>query len=148
MSIDTENAGAEPAGLLRRLAAGAYDLLPLIALWMGGTAILLPFTAGRGIPPHNPAYQVWLIAIAYFYYTLSWQFGGQTIGMRAWRIRMVPVGAANLGWGLAGLRFGVAVLGVATLGAGVVAALFDGRRRMWHDRAARTEVLLLPKRKP
>ena len=129
------------------MAAGCYDLLPLAALWMAGTAVLLPFTGGRGIAPHNLAYQAWLVAIAYFYYTLSWQLGGQTIGMRAWRIKVVPIGETRLTRGRAALRFGVGLIAVAALGAGMLAALFDGRRRMWHDRAARTEVLLLPKRK-
>lgn len=131
--------------MARRLAAAAYDLLPLLALWMAGTAVLLPFTGGQGIAPQNLAYQAWLLAIAYGYYTLSWQYGGQTIGMRAWRIRVVAIDATSLARGRAGLRFGVAVLGVAALGAGVIAALFDRRRRMWHDRAARTEVMLVAK---
>lgn len=136
---------AVPAGLGRRLMAAAYDLLPLLALWMAGTAILLPFTGGKGIAPHNLAYQGWLVAIAYFYYTVSWRRGGQTIGMRAWRIRVVPVDAPALAWSRASLRFAVALVAVAALGAGLLASLFDRRRRMWHDRAAATEVVLLPK---
>ena len=42
--------GPALAGVFRRIAAGVYDLLPLIALWMIGTALLMPLTRG-GIAP-------------------------------------------------------------------------------------------------
>lgn len=139
---------SEPAGVARRLAAAAYDLLPLAALWMAGTALIMPFAGGGEIAPRTFAYQAWLFAIAFVYYTLSWQRGGQTIGMRAWRIRVVSGDATTMTWARMGLRFGVALVALAALGAGVFAGVLDARRRMWHDRAARTEVVLVPKRAP
>jgi uncharacterized RDD family membrane protein YckC len=137
------------ASLLRRVAAGAYDLLPLVALWMIATALVLPLTGGAGVTPQSPgyrAYQAWLLAVAFAYYGVSWRHGGQTIGMRAWRLRVVRDDGGPLGWRAVVVRFAVALLSLATLGAGVFAALFDARRRMWHDVAAGTEVVLVPKR--
>lgn len=132
------------AGLARRLAAAIYDLLPLLALWMVGTALLMPFTRA-GIEPHTAWFQAYLLSIAFAYYGWSWKRGGQTIGMKAWRLRAVSDTGAPLTWPQVMLRFVIACLGTAMLGAGLVAAIFDARRRMWHDTAARTVVVVLPK---
>jgi uncharacterized RDD family membrane protein YckC len=45
----------------------------------------------------------------------------------------------------AALRFGASLLSVGVLGLGLLWALFDPHRRMWHDRIAGTEVVVVPK---
>jgi uncharacterized RDD family membrane protein YckC len=137
------------AGVLKRVAAGLYDLLPVVALCMIATALLLPLTGGEGITRQSPAYhayQAYLLAIAFAYYGVSWRYGGQTLGMRAWRLRVQPDGGGRLAWGTVAIRFAMALVSVATLGAGVLAAYFDPRRRMWHDVVAGTEVVVVVKR--
>ncbi|HVF34146.1 MAG TPA: RDD family protein [Candidatus Saccharimonadia bacterium] len=134
------------APLWRRLAAGLYDLLPLAAVVMVGTALLFPFTRG-GIEAGTAWYQAWLVLLAFAYYGYSWRRGGATIGMRAWRLRVHSADGGELPWGTVALRFVIALLSVAALGAGLLAALFDARRRMWHDRAADTIVVVIAKRR-
>ena len=99
------------------------------------------------IAPGTQWYRAWLLLVAFAYYGVSWRLGGQTIGMKAWRLRVVPDAGVALSWPRAALRFAVAVVSVAALGAGVFAAWFDPRRRMWHDLAAGTSVVLEPKRR-
>ena len=72
-----------PATLFRRLAALFYDSLLLLAVWFIATALLLPFTSGEAIRPHNPLLSSYLLFISFFFYGWFWIHGGQTLGMSA-----------------------------------------------------------------
>jgi uncharacterized RDD family membrane protein YckC len=88
-----------------------------------------------------------MLLVGFGYFGLSWRRGGQTIGMRAWRLRLVAVGgpARTPGWGALVVRYGVAALSLAAFGLGFLWSLFDRERRTWHDIASRTRVLRQPK---
>lgn len=147
-----------PAPVWRRLAAGAYDLLPLAALWMAAAAAWIAVAQwlqpaqrdameswGRWAVGNWP-FRAWLLAVALGYYAGSWATAGQTIGMRAWQLRVVAADGAPPRWRAALLRFAVAAAGIAALGIGLWWAWADPRRRMLHDLAAGTEVRRLPPR--
>ena len=134
---------ATPAPLRLRLAALAYDLFPLAALWMATAALLLFAVHGDIDAAHPPtayraALQLALLGVTAGYFVLSWSRGGQTIGMRAWRIRIVAAEGDALPWPRALLRFAVALLSLGALGLGFLWCLVDRERRAWHDIAART----------
>lgn len=131
----------EPAGLWRRLAALAYDGLIQLALFFAGTALLLPLTGGQALAPGNPWYGAYLLAISLVYNGWSWFQGGQTIGMRAWRLRLVDQGGAPLARRQVYVRYGAALLGGAALGLGFLWMLVDPARRTWHDRLSSTAVV-------
>jgi uncharacterized RDD family membrane protein YckC len=80
------------------------------------------------------------IAVAFAAYFLRcWlRSGGQTVAMRAWRIRLVEVTP-----GKALLRFACALVLVPT-GISVMWALFDRDRQFLHDRLAGTRLIRLP----
>jgi len=139
-----------PASLWLRIAAGIYDLFPLVALWMltAGLALLV---AHGDVDLAHPSLG-WLIglrgalfAVTAAYFVVSWARGGQTIGMRAWRLRVVDEGGNKLGWPRAALRFVVACVSLLVLGVGFVWCLFDRRKRGWHDLAAGSVLVRLEK---
>jgi len=139
-----------PASLWLRIAAGVYDLFPLVALWMltAGLALLV---AHGDVDLAHPSLG-WLIGLrgALFvvtaaYFVISWARGGQTIGMRAWRLRVVDADGNKLGWPRAALRFVVACVSLLVLGVGFVWCLFDRRKRGWHDLAAGSVLVRLEK---
>lgn len=135
---------AEPAPLRLRLAALAYDLLPLLGLWFVAGALALAVTAGRfdpGDAAHRALARGLLVAFTAGYFAISWTRGGQTIGMRAWGLQLVDAHGARPAWPRALLRFAVALVSLAALGAGFWWALYDADRRTWHDLAAATRML-------
>jgi uncharacterized RDD family membrane protein YckC len=138
-------AGPEPATLWRRLAAGLYDLLPTLAIFMSLGFFVTAARRFEPVPPGSVWFELLLLGAALVYYGASWVHGGQTLGMRAWRLRVQRRDGHALGWSGASLRFALAVLGIAALGAGLLWALIDTRRRMWHDLAADSEVILVPR---
>ncbi|RYD15617.1 MAG: RDD family protein [Lysobacteraceae bacterium] len=134
---------ATPAPLHLRLFALAYDLFPLAALWMATAGLVLLAAHGDVDVAHPPAgyrlfLQFALLAVSAVYFVLSWTRGGQTIGMRAWRIRIVAAEGGALPWPRALLRFGVALPSLTAFGLGFLWCLVDRDRRAWHDLAARS----------
>ena len=98
-----------PAGLARRLAAIVYDSL-LMAAALYAAAIPVVWLNGGAVPPDEPWFQAWLAFVAWFYLALSWTRGGQTLGMRAWRCRLVTTDGGPVGWGRTVARFAAAAV--------------------------------------
>ena len=91
--MDEESATGTKAGLLRRLAALAYDLLLVIAVAFVATFAMLPLTGGEAIltstqGPVGHLYHAVLLLAVFAYFGWCWTQSGQTLGMKAWRIRL------------------------------------------------------------
>jgi len=95
--------GFPRAGFLRRIGAILYDILLLAAVIMVATAIALlavaliaatPFYSIPAEADHasvlngNPWYFLWMVSVILWFYVWFWVRGGQTLGMRTWRMRI------------------------------------------------------------
>lgn len=136
---------APTAGVLRRLAAGCYDALLLGALWMAATLAVVAVRGGQPVPAGEPAYQLLLLVVAALFFIASWLRGGQTLGMRAWRLRVERESGEALDARAGLLRFLGGLLSVATGGIGLLWLWVDRDELTWHDRLAGTRVVVLPK---
>lgn len=112
--MEEESRAAPPAGLLRRLGALLYDTLLSAAIAFVATLLLLPLSGGeailvstRGFAGH--AYHACLLALVFGYFGLGWTRGGQTLGMKAWRIRLVAADGQRVTWADAAVRFTIGV---------------------------------------
>lgn len=133
------------AGLARRLAALCYDALLLLALLFVATLPWVLFARGEPLDPlAHVAYRGYLIGVSGLFFGWFWTHGGQTLGMRAWRLRLTGNDGGAVKPRAAAIRFAVGLASLGLLGLGFWWALF-GTRRTWHDRAANTRVELLPK---
>jgi uncharacterized RDD family membrane protein YckC len=134
-----------PASLWLRLAAAIYDLFPLLALWML-TAALVLFAVHGNVDVAHPSLgyrltlRAALVAVTAGYFVISWSRGGQTIGMRAWRLRVVSSDGSPLRWPRALMRLAVAIVSLGVLGLGFFWCLIDRDQRAWHDIAARSKL--------
>ena len=143
----SEPAASLPAPpLWRRLLAFAYDLLALIGLWVFVTLIAVAINDGTAVvgwPRLLGLYPaLWLVTGAYF--ALSWRYGGQTLGMRPWRLLAERHDGAPLGLGRSCWRYLCGWLNALPAGAGWLLCLFDADRRSLHDRLSGTRLALLP----
>lgn len=137
-----------PAALHWRLLAALYDLLPLLAIWFALAALALLALGGRPAAPGSAAAWIELVvmlAAGFGYYGVSWRHGGQTLGMRAWRVALRRADGGQPGWGALALRYVVAGVSLAALGLGFWWSLFERERRTWHDLASGTVLLRLPR---
>ncbi len=126
---------------MRRFAALSYDALLLVAALATFTLLTIWIRGGRAVVPGTWWFELALGAIVIGFFCGFWTHGGQTLGMRAWRIRVVSVDGGPIGWGRALTRLFAALVGGAALGLGFWWSLFDARRRCWHDRLSRTVLI-------
>jgi len=138
-----------PALIGWRLLALLYDFFPLLALWF--------VTAGAFTCAHGDAVRGgWLgmlefcvlVAITALYAVLSWKRGGQTIGMRPWRLRVVTSADGKPDSKALWLRFCVGSLSLAVAGLGFWWAWIDRDRLTWHDRASGPRMIRFSKPRP
>ena len=141
-------AQATPVPLWRRFAAMGYDLFPLLGLWIAA-AILWVLVFHKVYDPQHPApllralLGLWLLAVSGAYFVVSWMRVGATIGMRAWKMRLLRDDGSRIGARTACLRCALALVSLAALGCGFWCAWFDPERRTWHDRVCGTRVTRL-----
>ncbi len=123
-----------------------YDSLLILAVLMLAT---VPFIAVRGgdivEPSDNASYQVTMLLVMYAFFVFFWTYGGQTLGMRAWRLRVETSHGAIPGFGRASLRFVLALLSLLTFGFGFLWQLWDKDRLSLHDRLSGTQMMYYPK---
>lgn len=125
----------------RRLAAQTYDFLLLIALLFLATALLLPFTAGMAVTDqHTLIYRIYLVVVSFFFYGWFWTHGGQTLGLRAWKLTVLTQDKKTLNWTQALVRFVTASVSLGFFGLGYLWILIDKDRRGWHDHLSKTAV--------
>ncbi|MEE4278983.1 MAG: RDD family protein [Halieaceae bacterium] len=147
---DTADARALPApGLLRRLAAIVYDTLLVVPLVMVcvGASLLLRSALGGAADDLLPPVVVQAIAVlcCVGFFAAFWLKSGQTLGMQAWRIKLVAAPGNELSFGRCVTRVGSALLSAACFGLGYLWCLVDREGRSWHDLLSGTELKLLPK---
>lgn len=126
--------------LLRRLGAMLYDGLLLMALWFLATAVWLPFTAGEAIEYHG-LLRAWILIVSFVFFGWFWTHGGQTLGLRAWKLKVVRADGGQLTWRDALNRFALAIPSVGLAGLGLWWSVFDSEHRALHDRWSRTRIL-------
>ena len=167
------NTPLPPAGLLRRLGALTYDALLLMAVIVIAGFIALPFTGGEAPSPGNPFYQTYIFILCYVFFAWFWTRGGQTLGMRAWRLRVQNEDGSAISWSQSLLRFMAGVAAWILFGIGIyfiksepmsvryiqgIAALvvftlsslwilIDKNKRAWYDHFSSCKVVELPKLK-
>lgn len=123
------------------MAAVCYDAFLLLAVLFLATALALPFNAGQAFAGGQYFYPVYLLAISFVFYGWFWTHGGQTLGLRAWKIKVCNLDGHALGWGQAGIRFVSGLLSWACLGLGFLWCLFDKNRLCWHDYLSKTRLV-------
>ena len=128
-----------------------YDGLVVIALMIVITALLLPLTGGEAITadrygaPIEFAYRAALIGLIIGFFGWFWTRRGQTLGMQAWRLRVVREDGSLLTWFDTLKRLAAALISLAPFGLGYFWVWLDRDKLAWHDRWTHTRVVVLPK---
>ena len=155
-----QNEVGQRAGFVRRLAAMVYDTLVATAVGMCAAMVIIvamvvmihngvldnlgfeqPYEAIQSSLLYKSIIQAWVLIWVTGFFLWFWKKGGQTLGMRAWRLRIYSTVDAPMTWGRLILRL-VASLG----GLGTLLVLLDFKNKQsLQDRIAKTEMLVLTK---
>ncbi|MBE0468676.1 MAG: RDD family protein [Methyloprofundus sp.] len=127
-------------GFFRYFAAIFYDLLLLIAIFFLATAILLPFNAGEAIK--SPlAFPLYLYSIGFLFYGWFWTHGGQTLGLQAWKLRLISNNKSNISWQQAFIRYISASCSWLIFGLGFFWRLWQQEGKTLHDLSSQSYII-------
>ena len=137
-----ETQASRPAGTIaRRFVSIAYELLLILAVLLFA-GLLFPGATGSTLPPTNHlAFQAYLLFVIGLYLIPCWRMSGQTLPMKAWRLRVERTSGERLELWRAMLRYVLACLSTLAFGLGYAWALFDRDGQFLHDRLSRTRIV-------
>ena len=133
-----------PSTLARRVAAAVYDSLLLLALWVTATFPLILVYRGEAIPAGSWWYPIYLIAIAGIFHVWFWSHGGQTLGMRAWRLWVIDETGRLPTRRQAARRYVISIFAWASV-IGLIWCMFEARGHALHDLLSRTRITHIPR---
>ncbi|NQV70594.1 MAG: RDD family protein [Pseudohongiella sp.] len=143
------------AGLLRRLAALLYDGFLVAAIWML-IGYSMQFIVGPdtnqlvdGVVQTNPLidnilFLLMLISSSGFYIWF-WTRSGQTLGMIAWRIKLVANDGGLISVRQGIIRFLAAWPSFFMFGLGYFWLTIDANGDAFHDKLSNSKVIVVPK---
>lgn len=131
----------------RRFGAIIYDFLLHAALWMIVSGLFTGVVLrGQVLDPEH----IWLLQITLFpllllisfsFSSYFWLKNQQTLGMQAWRLKIVTDKGVRLRWQHVAYRFWFTIL---TLGLGTFWCLFDREKRSLQDIVTPTQIIYVP----
>lgn len=136
----------QAAGFLRRLAAMLYDTLLLLAILFAATAAALPLNHGEAFASDNPYFHAYLVFVCFGFYGWFWTHGGQTLGLKAWKLKVLTEDHRPASWRQASIRFIASLVSWSAFGLGFLWILIDKNKRGWHDHLSQTSVFFDPNR--
>jgi len=136
-------------GLIRRLFAIFYDCFLLIAILFVISGIATALNQGTAVEPGDTLYPLMVLiifSINYLYFAWFWTHGGQTLGMKTWKIQLRSIDNGKIDNKTAVIRFISALFSWGFAGLGFLWALVDKQNRCWHDLSSKT--ILVDLRRP
>ena len=131
---------ANTASLFIRLLAMIYDALVVLGIWIFTIVLLVTITGDAVV---GAWVQSLLFVELFAFFAYFWMKRGQTVGMLAWRLRLVSSEPISLRTVL--LRFVGALLGAVCFFIGYIWVLFDTEGRSWSDMLSNTQIVREPK---
>ena len=137
-----------PASLVKRLCAMFYDgLLALSFVLVFGFFSMVIVQSIFGLDNVEAGsktakvFFVYIMALCFVFYAWFWTHGGQTLGMRAWKIKLVADNGLSITWTQAFFRFCYSLISWVPLGAGYLWMLVDKNKLTWHDKVSRSHII-------
>ncbi len=126
---------------IRCLLCLLYELITLLTLWLKMTFIYLYINA-EFFETTIVVLQISLWFTSGIYLIYCWANGGQTLAMKAWKIKLInKKNKSNLNFFT--LRYLLSTLSLIFLGLGFLYMLFDKKNRYLHDRILGSKIIFV-----
>lgn len=119
-----------------------YDILLLLSALLLATVIPVALNQGEAIQAGNPIFLLYLLMVSLFFYGWFWTHGGQTLGMRAWKVYLVGQTQVQITWKQASIRFAVAIMSWLCFGLGFLWQWLSKDKLSWHDLLSGTQLIV------
>ncbi|MFW5425655.1 MAG: RDD family protein [Methylophagaceae bacterium] len=124
--------------LFRMLAVMFYDAMVLLSILFLASLIAVIINDGKAISQGNLFFIAYLFAVSWLFYVWFWTHGGQTIGMRAWKVYLLSEEQNTISWRQSTLRFVAAFLSWIPLGVGFWWQYLGDNNKSWADKLSAT----------
>lgn len=126
--------------LLRHLVIIIYDSLLLASVLLLAALIAVLLNGGEAISQGNPFFLIYLFAVSLLFCGWFWTHGGQTLGMRSWKVHLISITGGEISWQQAFIRFAIALLSWLPLGLGFWWQYLGKNKRSWYDTLSGTHL--------
>lgn len=130
----------KPASLFKRLLAIFYDLVLLATMFLLASAIAIVFNEHKAFASGNYIMPLWLIFVTSLYYCISWKSSGQTLGLKAWGLKLVKLDGSDFTWLEVITRFFISLILFCTI-VGFLWLLFNKNRLTIYDIVTKSKII-------
>jgi uncharacterized RDD family membrane protein YckC len=137
-----------PVGLFKRLVVMFYDAILLIAvLFFASIVFVVPLDIKYGDPLY-PLYIIYIYSVGFLYLGWCWTHGGQTLGLKTWKLKLASRTGNEVSWREAFLRYFASLLCWLSLGIGFLWCYTNKERLAWNDLLSKTSLQRTVIKKP
>jgi len=139
----------DSARLPRILGAVVYDVIIVFSIiFIAAQWFPLVPESFQNKPGLTLFKQLYMLGISFVYFAYSWRRGGQTIGMKSWKIKLQQTekNQTAIRWSQCAIRFLVAIVSWLAGGLGFIWILFNRQHKSWHDLASGTHLIRVAKK--
>jgi len=122
-----------PTNIIRRILSMCYDCFIVGALLFCAAIPPVLINQDMILADNNTWFQIYLLIVWAAYFILCWCHGGQTIGMKAWRIHIVNLNDNKPTYQQGLLRFIFAFITILLGGIGLWWAFFQPEKKTLYD---------------
>lgn len=130
-----------PASLARILASFLYDSFLVIACIIVSTLLWVVVTNDAVKYEYMNAFRMYLFLVVFLFFTYFWHKKGQTLGMLAWKIKVVDHHGNKISFARASIRFFLATIFSLSGGLTFIWKLLDPNSLSLHDRVSGTNII-------
>lgn len=128
--------------IFRRCFAIFYDWLLIFSICIAATSVAVFFTHGEAIAANNLFFKLYLFIVISSYYVWFWLHGGQTTGMRAWKIKLTNTCNQPITLQQALMRIFIAIPSYGLL-VGFLWQFIDSEKQTLHDKLSKTKLIII-----
>lgn len=137
----TSSIDSKRVGLLKRLSCMFYDGILLIAvLFFASILVAVPLNITQQ-HPFYPLYGVYVYSVGFMFFAWCWIHGGQTLGLKTWRLKLVMADGSPVTWKAAFIRYLASILCWLTAGVGFLWCYTNKERLAWNDIFSNTRII-------
>ena len=137
------NNSNQVVSLPRRIVIMFYDSILLIALLFFASlpvAVPLEITMEH---PYYPLFILYIHLVSFLFFGWCWTRGGQTLGSKTWKVKVVADSGNKVTWKHAFLRYIGSLLCWISLGVGFLWCYTNKERRAWNDIISKTRLSIV-----
>ena len=128
----------KPVGLILRIGIMFYDSILLTAVLFFAALIVVPTF---GITTEHPLFilfKIYIFLVGFIFFAWCWTHGGQTLGMKTWKVKLVSEKHAQVTWKESLIRYLISILCWLSLGIGFLWCYTNKKRLAWNDLGSKT----------